>query len=57
MKRKDCMANTIMPEQTKGTRLDMRVDGCKVQLNFPHESENAAVNDIKRMMLSGAVNP
>lgn len=57
MKRKDCIDNTIMPEQTKGTRLDMLVDGCKVQLNFPHESENSAVNDIKRMMLSGAVNP
>ena len=57
MKRNDCIDNTSLPEQTTGTRLHTHVDGCKVQLNLPQESENSAVNDIKRMMLSGAVNP
>jgi len=31
------------------------VNGCKVKLNFPLESESSTINDVKRMMLGGTV--
>ena len=30
------------------------VDGCKVTLNFPVETDCAALGEVKRMMLGGA---
>lgn len=34
-------------------QLHIIVDGCKVKLNFPSQSEASTLTDVKRMMLGG----
>jgi len=36
-------------------QINITVNGCKVRLNFPVKPEGSALNDIKQMMLSGAI--
>jgi len=36
-------------------QVHMVVDGRRIKLNFPVEPKSSAINDIKRMMLGGAV--
>lgn len=49
-------SNTVIVEkQTGGVQMQLLVDNCNVVLNFPSKSESTIINDIKRMMLGGAV--
>lgn len=58
MKAKNSGKSTVVLEKpANNAQLRMIVDGCKVKMNFPSESEKPAINDIKRMMLGGVTKP
>jgi hypothetical protein len=49
---------SIFPKQEEQiskeqTQIRLTVDGCPVKLNFAPKSEKAAIEDIKRMILTG----
>ena len=47
----------VLEKPAENKQLHCIVNGCKVKLNFPAKPEGSAVNDIKRMILSGVVKP
>ena len=36
-------------------KISIAVNGCKVELNFPMQSDSSTINDVKRMMVGGAI--